>query len=260
MLFEHAKKEIDYLNAKIRQLETEIAQLPEGSLFCSKNGSQYKWYTTRSGTTMYLAKENRNLARQLAKRKYLTNELEAFLQEKKAVESYLRKCEHGKYQKKRQKLMENAEFHMLLEEILFTENEQIKKWISQSYETNPKMPEQKVHKTYQGVYVRSKSEVLISNTLFTNQIPFRYENLIQIQDIVLYPDFTILHPRTGKIYYWEHFGMMDDEAYMNSFLKKIKLYQSEGIIPSVQLIMTFETKQHPLDYEYVQNLVNYYFA
>lgn len=259
MLFEHAKKEIDHLNAKIRQLETEIAQLPEGSLFCSRNGSQYKWYTTRSGTTMYLAKENRNLARQLAKRKYLNNELEALLQEKKAVESYLRKCEHEKHQKKMQKLLENAEFHTLLGETFLTENEQIKKWISQPYDTNPKMPEQKVHKTYQGVCVRSKSEVLISNTLFTNQIPFRYENFIQIQDIVLYPDFTILHPRTGKTYYWEHFGMMDHDAYMNSFLKKMKLYQSEGIIPSVQLIMTFETKQHPLDYEYVQKLVDYYF-
>ena len=258
MLFEYAKKEIDYLNAKIRQLETELAQLPEGSLFCSKNGSQYKWYTTRSGTTMYLAKENRNLARQLAKRKYLTNELEAFLQEKKAVESYLRRCEHGKYQKKRQKLMENAEFHMLLEEILFTENEQIKKWISQSYETNPKMPEQKVHKTYQGVYVRSKSEVLISNTLFTNQIPFRYENLIQIQDIVLYPDFTILHPRTGKIYYWEHFGMMDDSVYYNGTLRKLDIYEKNDILIGRDLLMFHETGKRALDMKNIDKYIDEY--
>lgn len=35
---------------------------------------------------------------------------------------------------------------------------------------------------------------------------FRYECLLKLGDSAYYPDFTIKHPKTGKTYYWEHFG------------------------------------------------------
>ncbi len=39
-------------------------------------------------------------------------------------------------------------------------------------------------------------------------IPFRYEAALRLDDKVYYPDFTIRHRETGKIIYWEHFGLM----------------------------------------------------
>ena len=78
------------------------------------------------------------------------------------------------------------------------------------YEKNPKYPEHLIHKTVSGIYVRSKSESMIALQLYTEKIPFRYECALQLGETTLYPDFTILHPKTGEIFYWEHFGMMDE--------------------------------------------------
>ena len=74
-----------------------------------------------------------------------------------------------------------------------------------------------------------------------------------------YPDFTIKHPRTGKIYYWEHFGMMDDEEYIKKACSKLQVYALNGIVPSVNLIMTFETSENPLGAEEVMELIEKYF-
>ena len=88
---------------------------------------------------------------------------------------------------------------------------------------NPKEPQKLIHKTIPGILVRSKSEALIINALFEHKIPFRYECLLQIQNVSIYPDFTIRHPVTGEVYYWEHFGMMDNENYAHNVYSKLQL-------------------------------------
>ena len=90
------------------------------------------------------------------------------------------------------------------------------KWRAESYETNPSHPENLIHTTLAGHKVRSKSEVIISNLLYTNQIPYRYEAALPLKEFTAYPDFTILHPVTNKIFYWEHFGMMDNAPYCDT--------------------------------------------
>lgn len=83
-------------------------------------------------------------------------------------------------------------------------------WAKNPYTTNPKFPEQLIHKSPSGNLLRSKSEALIDAFLYKNKIPFRYECMLQLDDITLYPDFTIRHPTNGKTFYWEHFGLMDN--------------------------------------------------
>ena len=73
------------------------------------------------------------------------------------------------------------------------------------------------------------------------------------------PDFTIRHPKTGEFYYWEHFGLMDDPAYSKNAYSKLQFYASCNIIPSIQLITTFETKDIPLSSEMIESLIEYYF-
>lgn len=259
MLYEHANKEKLYLDQRIRQLQDKIAELPEGTLCCARNGTRYKWYESIHGQKKYLSKKQFLLAKQLAEKKYLSVELEAMQQEQKAVDAYLAKSLYPDYSRKQSQLIGNPEFQRLLGAAFFPQQEQAGRWMTEAYQTNPKMQDQLIHKTYAGIGVRSKSEALIANALFANKIPFRYENYIKIQNVELYPDFTICHPVTGNIYYWEHFGMMDDEAYARKTASKITLYQSGGITPTVQLIMTFETKKNPLDFEYVETLIRHYF-
>ena len=110
-----------------------------------------------------------------------------------------------------------------------------------------------------GQKVRSKSEVIIANTLYINKIPYRYECGIHLEDILLFPDFTILHPKTMELFYWEHFGMMNNNAYSENAFNKLKIYGNHGIIPSINLITTYETQYYPIDSEKINQLINEYF-
>lgn len=96
--------------------------------------------------------------------------------------------------------------------------------------------------------------------LYQKKIPFRYEEKLVLDGITIYPDFVIRHPVTGEYFYWEHFGMMDDEEYRNHACEKIKLYCKNGIIPSVNLITTYETKRDPLSAEKVEFRIQEYFG
>jgi hypothetical protein len=75
----------------------------------------------------------------------------------------------------------------------------------------------------------------------------------------LYPDFTTRHPKTGQVYYWEHFGLMDQPEYINRACQKIKMYCENGIIPGINLILTYETKENPLSIDQVEKIVKEYF-
>ncbi len=128
-------------------------------------------------------------------------------------------------------------------------SQKLKEWASQPFESTPKHPEQLIHKTASGKMVRSKSEVLIDMVLHTNRIPFRYESPLQFDHIIFYPDFTIRHPKTGQVFYWEHFGMADEPEYCRKMSSKLARYASHGIIPTINLITTYETIDLPLSLE-----------
>lgn len=127
------------------------------------------------------------------------------------------------------------------------------------YDSNPKYPEQLTLKTSSGHFVRSKSEALIDMALFTHRIPFRYECALILGNDTFYPDFTIRHPKTGKTYYWEHFGLMDVPAYCKNVSSKLQHYSLNGIIPSIHLITTYETKENPLSPEVIEKIIEHYF-
>lgn len=100
---------------------------------------------------------------------------------------------------------------------------------------------------------------MIDMFLYTNHIPFRYECALSLGETTIFPDFTILHPKTGDIYYWEHFGRMDEPSYYKNVAPKLQLYISHGIIPSINLITTYETQNNPLSSEIIDKIIHYYF-
>lgn len=68
-----------------------------------------------------------------------------------------------------------------------------------------------------------------------------------------------VYPYTGDFYYWEHFGMMDNPAYIQNTTTKLNQYALQGITPGIQLITTYETKSQPLDPDLVEKYIQYYF-
>ena len=136
---------------------------------------------------------------------------------------------------------------------------QILSWERQPFESNPHHPEGLIHVTQSGRMVRSKSEAIIAGLLETHDVPFRYEARLDLTDRHLYPDFTIKRKRDGQIYYWEHFGMMDVDVYLEAMDAKMTAYREAGILPWNQIITTFDNENGSIDVRHIDGLVRSFF-
>lgn len=246
------------LEKQIKFTQTQLEQLPTGKLISTKKGSGSKWQVTDGKTKKYLPKKERYLAEQLAYKKYLLLQLKTLLNEKTAVDFYLRHHDSNCYNAE-QSLINSPQYKELLKPFFKPISEDLEQWMNTPYEKNLKHPESLIFNTLSGNKVRSKSEVLIDMLLYKNKIPFRYECLLELGEFSVFPDFTIRHPRTGEVFYWEHFGMMDNSTYCRNTHIKLQNYTSYGIIPSIQLITTYETKNHPLMPDVVEKIIQHYF-
>lgn len=119
-------------------------------------------------------------------------------------------------------------------------------WAKAPYEQSTRYPEQKKHKTRNGILVRSKSELLIAERLADHHLPFHYEEIIMADSIPLAPDFTIKRA-DGKLMYWEHMGMTHAKKYLETQLHKIQLYAGIDIVPWDNLIITFDDAEGSVD-------------
>lgn len=253
------KKEHKRLEEEINNLQRELYKLPEGKLILCANGNgSCKWFRSDGHTKKYIKRNNRELAEQLAYKKYLMLRLEELCHEKMAIEFYLRHHSQG-ISKSSQLISDSSEYRELLSSRFTPLDQQLNNWIHAPYEKNKKYPQQLIHKTPTGEYVRSKSEAIIYTFLYMNKIPFRYECALELGNATFYPDFTILHPRTREVKYWENFGMMDKREYAKSTYEKLDMYHLYGIIPNVNLITTYETKDHPLGVDEIEKIIEHYF-
>lgn len=236
----------------------QLESLPEGKLVCCHANGYSKWYNFLQQKRIYIPKKQQALAEKLALKKYLLLLLKDLTHEKRALDFYL-KHHSSKPLESMQLLTNQSEFRQLLAPFFKPISEKCVEWLNESYERNTKHPEFLVHKSMSGNILRSKSEALIDMLLFTNKIPFRYECALSLSGLTFFPDFTIFHPKTGKIYYWEHFGMMDNPTYIQKTFEKLQVYAQNGLIPHQQLITTFETKDTPLTTDTVQNIIQHIF-
>lgn len=129
-----------------------------------------------------------------------------------------------------------------------------KDWEEESYEQNT-FPIYKPHYTDKGDIVRSKSEQAISNFLYSRGIPYRYEPVLYMDGMRKYPDFVLLHPKTRKEIYWEHFGIMDQFDYQETTTKKINDYTKAGFYCNQNIIYTFESLSFPTDMKAVESIL-----
>lgn len=258
MIHERMLSEQMKLENQIHEIKAKLEHLPDGKLVCSHSGKYAKWFQSDGHTKVYIPKQDRKLAEALATKKYLSLQLEDLENEKRAIDFYLRHS--SLYGKAQNLLKEESEYQHLLTPYFKPLSEELYQWQNASYEKSPLYPEQLIHNNGFGNAVRTKSEAMIEMVLHINRIPYRYECALHLGEMTLYPDFTIRHPETGKTYYWEHFGMMDNPAYSKKVFGKQQQYALHGIVPSLQLITTYETKTNPLTMETIQKLVQQYFV
>ncbi len=242
------------LQKEISITEKELDSYPPGNILCYKNGNSSKWfcqYTDTDGKCIrkYIPKSNHEFAEKLAEKRLLTRKLIDMKNESLAIERYFkvrRKCK--------------VKYGMPDEECYRRLLTKIYNWEEAPYSTNEQYKDHLIVPGPKGQMMRSKSEAMIAQVLLTNNIGYRYESEQNFGGIIMHPDFSILHPITGRLYIWEHLGLMSNGAYQNNALKKINIYINNGYVPGDNLILTFETPTAPLDINYVQLLAEYYFC
>lgn len=258
MLYNRAIRERLEVQIKIRKLKDKLVDLPEGQIICSKNGGRYKWYIYKDKKRVYLPKTEFVIASKLMYKKYLLLKLKYLESEAKGIEAYLKVQNCNPLQKEKE-FLEHPEYQRLLSPHIVKTREKLEKWMNLPYKKNPYHPEHLIHKSASGNVFRSKSEAMIETFLLQHGLFFHYEEELQLGEATYYPDFKIPHPQTGKNMYWEHVGRVDDPDYLNRFLSKLRDYISNGMIPGVNLILTFETKEHPLSSKTIEEIIEKYF-
>jgi len=88
-----------------------------------------------------------------------------------------------------------------------------------------------IHQAEDGQMLRSKSELLIYQSLLESGIKPIYEKKLVIKEVVMLPDFVIENEDTGITYYWEHCGMMHDPEYVERWNQKLHWYKENNILP-----------------------------
>lgn len=105
---------------------------------------------------------------------------------------------------------------------------------------NPYKREQLIYKTNAGVYMRTKSEVIIGNFLEALGIRYWYEPRLMLGNHVIYPDFLIENPFDHSVIPLEHLGMLGNNDYDERNKKKLKEYIEHGYFPNHNFICTYE--------------------
>lgn len=235
-----------FLERTINQIKREKDQSSNGCLIIS--GGRYYHKKTINGVEKreHISLKNKELIQELAQNSYNKNLLRDLEKELGVISTTLDKVKHIEKGRHYKDLSDVRKQLVIPKEL--DDEEYARRWEMAKYKTNNYREEEKIYTTVRGEKVRSKSEVLIADMQSRLGIPYRYEaELVLDNDKAIFPDFTILHKKTRQLYYLEHFGLIDDEEYREKCFRRIDLYQKCGINVGKNLIITYESKNHPFD-------------
>ena len=243
---------------------------PQGRIRISQNGGHPEYYlVTERGSLRgkYLPHSQKTLARQLAQKDYDARLIKLLQKEITALQNYMKQTSNGRAIPELYDSLCPARRSLITPAIL-TNEQYAARWQDISWTGRPFASDAPYICTARGERVRSKSEVIIADTLFRYNIPYRYEFPITLKrsnsddirrdfgrSITLYPDFLCLNTRTRTEFYWEHFGLMDSTEYSNNAAGKLRLYTENGLLPGRNLIITMETQTEPPSIKALEKLI-----
>ena len=141
-----------------------------------------------------------------------------------------------------------------------TNAQYIEEWQKVTWQGLPFTEDTPRYYTARKEQVRSKSEVIIADTLNRSGIPYHYEYPVKLSNKIFHPDFLCLNLRTRQEFIWEHFGMMDNEEYLEKAIQKIKIYNENNYFLGKNLIITMETQSSPLNMRQLEQIISAYLA
>lgn len=227
---ENVVSQRDYLKRESIRLKKLLQQAPKGRLIRKKSRGKLYYYVSVDGVRKSLYQQPKLMKKYLMKEK-----LEAQVA---AIERNVPILE---------RVIERYQPLFHLETV----------WDKIQAEQNKFYAEERRH-LFDGVYYRSKSEMLIAQVLTSYGIQFKYEAELQVNGKWMYPDFVIYRPKDGKIFILEHFGLMQNEEYRYKCFSKLEDYYQEGYVLWDNLILTFDKPGGAMDLDFIDKLVKLY--
>lgn len=252
-------EEQKHLESIVRAAKGRLDVAPSGTLRLSKcqNKVQYYHFTGEKKRGSYIAQERTEFIQKLAQKSY--DEKVLWLAERRLaqIKQFVKEYEDNEFEKifnnehpERQKLIQPVEANW--EQLL-------KEWKAEEYQGKEFQEGAPVILTEKGERVRSKTEKIMADYFYRNEIEYKYECPLYLRGIgTVYPDFTFLSPKNRMEIYWEHNGKMDDPAYAKKAIRKIQAYESNNIFPGEQLILTYETEKNILNTRKIEQMVERY--
>ena len=261
--------------------QKHLANTPQGHLRVSQKGHNPEFYQiTDPGDTLdsYIPRTKLALARRLAQKDYDSRLIKQLKQEIRALQKYLAQTKGGDSCKPGgdsdghgsstgsaltaiyTKLCPARQ--SLVTPITLTDSQYAAQWQAVSWTGQLSSPDSDDYITARRERVRSKSEVIIADTLARHGIPYRYEYPLELKSgrdgafRTIHPDFLCLNVRTRAEFYWEHFGLMDDPDYLERTLGKLKDFAENKILPGKNLLFTMESTACKLSTRQIENLIN----
>ena len=240
------QKHLTALELVLKEKQASLKHKPSGLIRIVKNKGCFQFYKRKSkkdAQGCYMPRSQKSLALQLIQSDYEAKAVDALRTEistlKAFLASYKRKNTHHLYEKL------SPARRVLVTPLTLTDEQFTKNWLSTNYEKKPIPEDAPQLFTENSEQVRSKSEVIIANSLKAAGVPYRYEFPLEINRsaglCTFHPDFYCLNLRSRREFIWEHFGMMDDAEYAARAAEKLILYQQNGYLPGKNLIITMET-------------------
>lgn len=240
--------------------EKALKGTPEGTLRISGGKEKPLYYhrmNPKDHNGTYIKDADISVAIKLAQKDYDKKVLRAAEQEITSIDKYMQSLPKLNVEQVYENL--NEERQKLILPIREKDEEFIRNWENVEYQGKGFHYNSLEYYTAKGERVRSKSEVIIADALYREGIPYRYEYPIWLSGFeTVHPDFMCLNVRTRKELFWEHLGMMDDEEYAEKAIRKISTYVKNDIFPGDDLILTYETKQSPLNQKIIQKMIQKY--
>lgn len=236
------------------KLAEKLRKAPEGALHSKNCRGTQQFYVKKDGIRKYLRKSDWNLAKQIAQRDYHKKLLSQVCSDLTYLDTFLRKFDVDKLYDIYDELPIARQ--KLVEPFLIRDKQYIAEWEQIIYDRKDFEEGSQEIYTERGERVRSKSEKIIADKLFLQNIPYHYERPIYLKGFgMVYPDFCCLDIRQRKEIIWEHFGMMGDTEYSRKTLSKINYYTQNGYYQGDNIIYTFESLDNPMNTKAVDKLI-----
>lgn len=249
-IYRFMQKEIceqEQLKVKFEKMRSDLSRYDNLRLRGSKKRNVYYFYIQEpGGPRKYLGPESHPDVAGIRKLKYCKEMIASLQNNIDVMEQFMHNyipVEPAEVQKRIPRLYALTTAQIPSEDDIrkqYLEMKEFKESIPPQYPENLKIS------TFDGTMVRSKSEALLYERFCAAGFYVLYEFPIEYEPgKYVRADFTLIHPKTGRILLWEHLGLWFHKDvmsnYRRNYLIKTDTFKELGFVQGINFLVSFET-------------------